>query len=212
MTVTVFGGSGKIGRLIVDRLVDDGTQVVAYVRDPAGIPWSHRNLTVVVGKLSDAAAIRQAVTGSAAVINALGPALSRRTTGTQLTDGTRAIVAAMDAEGVRRYIGLGTRSMPDSRDGRTVRAKLLPVMAMALFPGALRELRGMTAAVTGSDLEWTIARISRPVDRPGTGTLRVGYLGRDKVFSTMTRTDIAAFLISQLTDDHFIRAAPAISN
>jgi uncharacterized protein YbjT (DUF2867 family) len=212
MRVTVFGASGKIGRLIVDRLLDDGSHVVAYVRDPAGIPWSHTNLTVVVGGLSDAAAIRRAVSGSTAVISALGPSLKRGTTGTPVTDGTRLIVAAMQDEGIRRYIGLATPSIPDSRDGRSMRAKLLPVAAKVLFPNALRELRGMTAAVSGSDLDWTIARITNPVDRPGTGTLRVGFLGRDKVFSTMTRTDIAAFLISQLTDDNFINAAPAISN
>lgn len=212
MRVTVFGASGKIGRLTVDRLLDGGDQVVAYVRDPAGIPWSHANLTIVVGELSDPIAIRRAVTGAAAVISALGPSLKRGTTGSPLTDGTRAIVGAMDDEGVRRYIGLATPSIPDGRDGRNVRAKFLSLVAKVFYPNALRELRGMTAAVTGSDLDWTIARITNPVDRPGTGTLRVGFLGRDKVFSTMTRTDIAAFLIAQLTEDSFIRAAPAISN
>ena len=212
MRVTVFGASGKIGRLTVDRLLDGGHQVVAYVRDPAGIPWSHTGLTVVVGDLSDRAAIRRAVAGSAAVISALGPSFRRGATGSPVTDGTRAIVAAMDDEGVRRYVGLAAPSIPDRRDGRTMPAKLRPLVAKVLHPNAFRELRGMTAAVTGSDLDWTIVRISRPVDRPGTGTLRVGFLGRDKIFSTMTRTDIAAFLIAQLTDDNFIHAAPAISN
>ena len=79
----------------------------------------------------------------------------------------------------------------------------LPLIAKVRFPNALRELRGDDGRRHRLDLDWTIARISRPVDRPGTGTLRVGFLGRDKVFSTMTRTDIAAFLIAQLTDDSF---------
>jgi putative NADH-flavin reductase len=212
MRVTVFGASGKIGRLVVDRLLDDGNDVVAYVRNPAGIQWTHPRLTVVVGELSATTSIRQAVNGSAAVISTLGPTHKRGTSGTAITDGTRAVVAAMDDQGVRRYIGLATPSVPDRRDGRTMRAMLQPLIARVLYPGALREIRGMTAAVTGSDLDWTIARITNPVDRPGTGTLRVGYLGRDKIFATMTRTDIAAFLIAQLTDSTFVHAAPAISN
>jgi hypothetical protein len=118
----------------------------------------------------------------------------------------------MDVEGVRRYVGLATPVVPDRRDGRTLRATLLPLIAKVRYAGALREIRGMTAAVTGSDLDWTIVRINNPVDRPGTGTLRVGFLGRDKLFATMTRTDIAAFLITQLTDTTFVHAAPAISN
>src|SRR6478609_3736419 len=101
MRVTVFGASGRIGRLVVDRLLDDGNQVVAYVRDAAGIPWSHADLTLVAGELSDTASIRRAVTGSEAVISVLGPSRKRGTTGTPLTDGTRTIVTAMDDEHVR---------------------------------------------------------------------------------------------------------------
>lgn len=70
----------------------------------------------------------------------------------------------------------------------------------------------MTAAVTDSDLDWTIARITRPTDKPAIGTVRAGFLGVDRVGSAMTRADIAGFLVGQLTDDAFHRAAPAISN
>lgn len=52
-------------------------------------------------------------------------------------------------------------------------------MAKLMFPNALTELRGMTTAVTGSDLDWTIARITNPTDKPSTGTLRAGFLGVD---------------------------------
>ena len=39
----------------------------------------------------------------------------------------------------------------------------------------------MTEAVTHSDLDWTIARITNPTDKPAKGTIRAGFLGRDKV-------------------------------
>jgi hypothetical protein len=146
------------------------------------------------------------------VISALGPSLKRGARGTPVTDGTRAIVAAMQEAGVRRFIGLATPSVPDPRDRRTYKAWLLPLMARALFPNALAELRGMTAAVAGSDLDWTVARISRPTDAPAKGTLRAGFLGRDQVGWAMTRADIAAFLVGQLGDRTFVRALPAISN
>lgn len=70
----------------------------------------------------------------------------------------------------------------------------------------------MTDAVTSSGLEWTIARITSPSDKPAKGTTRAGFLGRDKVASAMTRTDIAAFLTAQLTDATYLAPAPAISN
>ena len=57
-----------------------------------------------------------------------------------------------------------------------------------------------------------IARITSPNDKPSKGTIRAGYLGHDRVGSAMTRADIAAFLVDQLTDTTHLCAAPAISN
>jgi uncharacterized protein YbjT (DUF2867 family) len=213
MKVAVFGGTGNIGRLVVDRLLARGDAVTMLVRDPAKVkqPASDR-LRVVVGGLDDATAIGQTIAGSDAVVSALGPSLKRGATGTPLTDGTKTIVAVMEREGVRRYIGLATPSIPDVRDKRTVRAQVLRLAARVGLPNALRDLVGMTGAVERSGLDWTIARITRPTDAPATGRIRSGFLGRDDVGWAMTRADIAAFLVAQLTDDRYLRAAPAISN
>jgi len=212
MRITVFGATGKIGRLVTGQLLAAGHQVVAVVRTPAKLGLSDPNLTVVEAELSDRDAIAKAVAGSDAVISALGPSLKRSASGSPLADGTRAIVEAMNDAGVRRFIGLATPSIADPRDAPHWKHKVLPVMAGLAFPNALAELRGMTEAVTGSDLDYTIARITSPTDKPATGRIRAGYLGRDKVGSAMTRPDIAAFLVGRLTDTRHIRSMPAISN
>ncbi len=211
MNVTVFGATGGIGRHVVDQLLAQGHGVVAYVRDPAKLV-PRPGQRVVVGQLVDLAKVTESVRGSDAVISALGPSLRRAAQGTPVTDGTRTIVAAMGAAGVRRFIGLATPSVPDRRDRPTLKARVLPVLARLAFPNALEELRGMTNAVTESDLDWTIARITQPTDKPAKGTVRDGFLGVDTVGSAMTRADIAAFLVGQLADDTYLRAAPAISN
>jgi nucleoside-diphosphate-sugar epimerase len=212
MQVTVFGATGGIGRHVVDQLLASGNDVVAYVRDPAKLDRNGPRLRLFIGQLSDHESVREAVEGSDAVISALGPSLKRGTTGTPVADGTRTIVEAMRATAVRRYIGLATPSVPDPRDKPTLKARVLPIMANLMFPNALRELHGMTQAVTDSGLDWTIARISNPTNKTPTGTTRAGYLGIDNFGLAMTRTDIAAFLVEQLTDRTYHQAAPAISN
>jgi nucleoside-diphosphate-sugar epimerase len=212
MNVTLFGATGQIGRLVIRDLLARGHNVTAYVRNPRKLGNRDPRLSTIAGELSDEAGIQQAVRGADAVISALGPLLRRGSTGTPVTDGTKNIVAAMQIERVGRYIGLATPSVPDERDNPTLKAKILPVVAGLLFPNALNELVGMTTAVTQSDLDWTIARITRPTGAKPKGTVRAGFLGRDKVGSVMSRVDIATFLISQLTDKTFSRAAPAISN
>ncbi|MFH9008731.1 NAD(P)-dependent oxidoreductase [Streptomyces afghaniensis] len=212
MRVSVFGATGGIGRHVVRQLLDEGHHVAALVRTPAKLTIIDTDLTVITGALSDRAAVEQAVTGADAVISALGPSLKRSATGTPLTDGTRVIVAAMREQKVARFIGLATPSLADPKDEPHWKHKVLPVMARLMFPNALAELAGMTEAVTGSDLDYTIARITNPTDKPATGHVRSGFLGHDKVGSAMTREDIAAFLVSQLTDTRYRRAMPAISN
>lgn len=210
--VTVFGATGGIGRHVVDQLLAAGHTVTAYVRTPAKLDHTHPDLTVVQGELTDAAAVAKAVTGADAVISALGPTLKRSATGTPVADGTRTIVTAMTDAGVRRYIGLATPAMADPKDRPTLKGKILRFMPRLAFPNALAEIDAMADAIRSSDLDWTIARITSPNDQPPTGTVRAGFLGRDKVASAMTRADIAAFLVTQLIDDTYHHAAPAISN
>jgi nucleoside-diphosphate-sugar epimerase len=212
MRVAVFGATGKIGRLVVERLVAAGHDVAVLVRSPDKLTVHDPPIGIHVGQLSDAEAVADVVRGRDAVISALGPSLRPGARGTPVADGTRTIVAAMEAAGVSRFIGLATPSVPDPRDRRTIRARLLPAMARVAFPNALTELRGVMAAVAGSDLDWTLARITRPTDGRSKGTVRAGFLGRDPVGWVMTRGDIAAFLVDQLRDHTYSRAAPAISN
>ena len=70
----------------------------------------------------------------------------------------------------------------------------------------------MSQIVTDSDLEWDDRALHPPDDGPTKGTVRAGFLGRDKLGASITRADIATFLLDQLHETRFIRAAPAISN
>jgi hypothetical protein len=76
---------------------------------------------------------------------------------------------------------------------------------------AYRELLDLSQPVTDSPLNWTIARFTRPTDGDRTGAVRAGYLGRDRIRASISRADIAGFLL-ETTDSRFHRAAPAVSN
>jgi putative NADH-flavin reductase len=210
--VVVFGASGGVGRHVIEQGLARAHEVVAVVRTPGKLTLSDPRLSVVTAELTDGAAIRAAVQGADAVISALGPSLDRSATGMPLVPGTQNIVKAMQAAGVRRFIGMATPSLRDPHDRRSVLGTVVPLMGRVLLPRAYRELLAMSQIVIDSDLEWTIARFTRPTDGPATGSVRAGFLGRDKLGAAITRADIATFLVDQLDDTSFIRAAPAISN
>lgn len=211
MHVTVFGGTGKIGRFVLERLLADGHDVTTLVRSPEKLDLSDPALTVVAGELTPEA-IDDVVAGADAVISALGPPIDPAISGTVLTDATRSVIAAMHTHGVRRLVALATVSVPDPHDRPGIIDRLVPVGIGTLIPGALREVQGIHEAVTTSDLDWTVVRIFAPIDIPSNETLRAGYLGVDDLGTPMARVDIAAFMVDQLTDTTWVGAAPAISN
>lgn len=212
MNVTVFGGTGQIGLLVVRRLLHAGHDVTALIRSPEKMTVDDPRLTVVVAQLSETEAIEGVIEGADAVISTLGPPIDPAASDSALTEATRTIVDTMKRAGVRRLVALSTVSVPDPHDRPGLLDRLIPVGIGVLIPNALKEVQGITEAVATSDLDWTLARITAPIDNPSNGTLRAGFLGRDDVGVAMTRTDVAAFLVEQLTDTTFVGAAPAISN
>jgi putative NADH-flavin reductase len=212
MNLTVFGATGGVGREVVSQALDVGHHVTAYLRNPAKLTVTQPNLTVITGELADRDAVQRAVRGADAVISAMGPSLDRKATGMPLVEGTRTIVDAMRAEGVERYIGMATPSLRDPRDKASLLGRLVPFMGRTFLSRAYHELLEMSQIVTNSDLDWTIARFTRPTDATRTGTIRAGYLGRDKIRASITRADIATFLLDETADTRFHQAAPAISN
>lgn len=213
MNVTVFGATGAIGSLTVAELLDHGHTVTAYARSPNKFPdtWGDR-VRVVIGEMSDAAAIETVVKGADAVVSALGPSMDRKATGTPLVVGTRNILDAMRHYGVRRYIGHATPAVLDPHEKPTPITRLASFMPRTFMPRAYEEIRGMTGPVMDSDLDWTIVRFLAPKDAPKQDRVRVGFFGTDKLGFSVSRADIAAFTAAQVDETAYVGRAPAISN
>ncbi|BAH55335.1 NAD(P)-dependent oxidoreductase [Rhodococcus opacus] len=213
MKVTVFGATGAIGQLLVHNLLASGHTVRAYVRNPSKVPAQWRDqVQLVVGEITDADAIDNAVADTDIVVSALGPSMDRKATGLPLVEGTTLIIDAMKRHRVPRFIGLGTPSVLDRRDTKTLQARLVGLMGRTLLPRAYRELLGMSEVAMNSGLDWTIVRFIRPTDGPPKEIAHKGFFGTDKIGWSTTRADIAAFTAAQVDSDTYINAAPAISN
>jgi uncharacterized protein YbjT (DUF2867 family) len=127
--VTVFGGSGFIGRHLVKRLAARGYTVRAAVRDvedaahlrPMGdaglvIPWP--------ADIKDAGSVRAAIEGADAVINLVGilSPWGKQTFRSVHVDGAQTVAAVSAALGIRRLIhmsALGAAAESESRYAQT---------------------------------------------------------------------------------------------
>lgn len=212
MRVTVFGGTGAIGREVVADLLFRGHEVVAFVPSLGQVPedWGV-SVDVVVGGLTDAAAVDAAVARAEAVINVLRPGRDHR--GEALVKATATIVASMEAHRVHRYIGHGNPAVTRSTLERpTTLVSVHRLLTRCLRPCAYQQQTAISDVVTGSALDWTIVRYLHA--RPGTsrGLKAVGFFGRDSIGTSAVGADIARFTVTQVLDTAYIGAAPAVSN
>lgn len=119
MIIGVTGATGFVGRHIVDLLVERGHRPRVLIRHPhpARLPFRHRDaVDIVPGSLADAAALQSLVRGADAVIHLVGIIVERgaATFAAVQVEGTRAIVTAARAAGVRRIVHMSAVGARDS--------------------------------------------------------------------------------------------------
>jgi len=122
------------------------------------------------------------------------------------------IIAAMKKQGVRRLIITSTLSAKDPNDMPEFKARVLVGLVKLTMNATYEEIVSVAEAVRASDLDWTIVRLTMLNNKPKSGKVRAGYLGRGEVGTWISRADIADFMLSQIEDVKYMRQAPAISN
>lgn len=208
MRLTIFGGTGPTGLLLVDYALAQGHEVVAFARTPSKLPV-HERLTAVAGQLDNVSAINEAVRGSDAVISLLGPG-TKADDNPPLVTGYRNIVAAMHDQGIARLVALGTPTMADPADGKDFTLGMM-ARSLRLFKPAIYDIiMKIRQAVRESGLDWTLVRVPFLTDGPKT-EINVRMVG-GKGSMRLSRANAATFLLEQAADPAQIGRAPFISD
>jgi putative NADH-flavin reductase len=206
MRLAVLGGSGRIGQHVLAWALESGHQVTALARDPQSL-GPEPGMTVLGGDATDVARVAELVTGADAVLSALGP--RGAPSPALLTSAGQHLVAGLTAAGVRRLIcvsasGAFIQGDPDS-------AALVKMILPRVLAKPFADVRGMEAAITASDLDWTLVRATRLVNTPVTGHYRVRPDYPPKGGWKISRADVAHFMAAALTDASWIRGRPALA-
>jgi NADH dehydrogenase len=127
--VTVFGGSGFIGRYVVRRLAKAGARIEVAVRDPEGAAFLKPmgdvgQIVPVACDVRDDASVAATLTGADAAVNLVGILFERRKGDFHAihADAPQTIARAAAAAGVKRVVhvsALGADHSSPSEYGRT---------------------------------------------------------------------------------------------
>ena len=206
--VLIIGATGGTGCHLVVQALERGHTVTALVRHPSKVPIHHPKLTLVQGDVLDRRSLEAAMRGQEAVLSALGHERIFYPTRI-LSEGTRNVLHAMEAQGVRRLVCETSLGIGDSvgRMGLFYTLFVIPTVLPFYFWDKARQER----VIAGSNVEWVIVRPGILTNDKKLGRYRHGlHVGSYLSAFRVARADVADFMLNQVATDEYLRAAPGI--
>lgn len=209
MKLLVVGATGGTGRELVKQSLEQGHDVTAFVRNPSRLGISHSHLDVAQGNVLDLGSVERAVAGKDAVFSALGH--KRFVIPTRiLSEGTRNIISAMEKHRVKRLVCETSLGVSDAwwKLGVYYTLFVTPFVVFFYFLDKARQEK----LIKQSDLDWVIVRPGRLTNGKKRGIYRHGPdVGNALWTVSISRADVASFMLKQLTEDVYLRQTPGVA-
>jgi putative NADH-flavin reductase len=211
MNIVIFGASGGTGQELVRQSLAAGHTVTAFVRNAASVQ-AQQGLTALAGDVYHADEVSAAILGKDAVLAALGA----RSLGKSdlLEVSTTNIVAGMKQNKVRRLIILGAAAASGDEALRYQPALMKLVIQATrstILKWPMASQRAMHKIVMESGLDWTIVEPPMLQNGPRKGQYRNGGDALPRNGSKISRADVAAFMVEQLTNREWVGQTPHIA-
>jgi putative NADH-flavin reductase len=208
LKLIVLGATGGTGLEIVQRAIEHGHSVTAFVRSPERLRPFQDRITVTQGDLLNNAELERVIEGHDAVVSGFGP---------------RVPVSKADANLLQRFAVALTSAMLRAEVRRVIvesvaflfKDSIIPpayLLGRMLFPGIVADSSAMEDVFARSGLDWTIVRPPQLTDKPYTGNYRVRQSHLPRFGFKISRADVADFMIKAVENPFLIRRIVGISN
>lgn len=208
MKLLVLGATGGIGLEIVRQALDRNHKVTAFVRAPDRLKSIAARFGVIQGDPLSTAELGRAIEDHDAILSGFGPRVPiAKSDSTLLHRFGVALSDAMKRVGVPRAIIVSTAFL--------FRDSIIPptnLVGRLFFPNMVADASEMESFFQTSNLEWTLVRPPRLTDRPRRDRYRVREGHLPSFGFTISRADVAAFMIKAAEKHSFIQQVVGISN
>lgn len=200
MKILLLGATGRVGSHIARLALQDNHHVTALVRSPEKLQIKHENLNVIQGNVLNKEDLEKAMRGQDLVLSALN------TDGANtLSESMPLIIEAMEKEGIKRIITIGTAGILQSR----VESSVLRYQSSESKRKSTRAAEDHHKAydlLKESALDWTIVCPTYLPDGERIGTYRAerDFLPEGGV--KISVPDTAEFAYRQIESTEYIKA------
>lgn len=206
MRLALFGGTGRVGSVLLEQAIGAGHAIKVLVRDAGRLRAKSAQVTVIEGTLDDG----ESVAATLADTDAALVCLAAGNDTLMLFD--MAAIPVMQRLGPRRIVSMVGASVRRPGDPDTAALHIMNVM-MRLVPGRLLEdAEGHARRLAASGLDWTLVRSANHSDAPGPGHVHAEPHFAMGLGARISRAELAAFMLAVAKDGRFIGEAPMVES
>lgn len=209
LKIAIIGGTGKVGRRLATKALENGYQVRMLVRNPKRLMISDNRMEIVEGNVLNSKDIQKALKDCQIVINTFGQPLKEKQIYSRVTKTIFEIMADLQIE---RYIGVTGGSLTIVGDKKSIINKAGTKIFEIIFPNMMKDKKKEWHFLNTNNLikKWTLVRLPFIVDQEELGNIKENLTDMPGI--KITNGDIATFLINQIEDSKYVQKAPFISN
>jgi putative NADH-flavin reductase len=217
MRIAVFGATGRTGRPLLEQALDRGHEVVAFVRDPDGLPVTildDDRVSVVEGDAYSGEGVERAIAPDGDPVDAVVSVLAQSSSGPDdlLTVAGRHVLAAMETHGVERYVTLVGAGVREEGESVSLGGRAMGALLKLLAGSVLDDARDHVDEVRASDTRWSVVRGPRLTEGAHTGQYRHGTDLALGMRDTAARANVAALVLDCLEDDLYVHEMPKVAD
>ena len=200
--IVVFGANGGIGKQVVEQALDAGHQVTAILRTPSKLILTHPNLSIVQGDIMQANTFDEHLQNKEVVVSAIGKNSTKKTT--LYSQGNKNLIDAMQRTGLKRAFFISSSGI----DVNPTHSLLVRLATSYILQTILRYMYAdqlkMEMLIKKSAIDWTIIRPPKLNDKEKTGKYRVSATGFLHNGLSISRADVAHFIVEHFDNKEII--------
>ena len=208
MKILIIGATRGVGLNLLSQSLSQGHTVSVLARDPDSSSLSGKEVRIIGGDIMESERVVEAVRGQDVVCLCIGIAATRKPVNVFST-GTKHVVDAMEAEGIKRLICVTGIGAGDSKGhGGFFYDKLFnPLFLKTIYADKDKQ----ESIIRESHLDWVIVRPGFLFNGPVTKTYKILTDLKGVTSGKISRGDVADFLLSELEEGKYRKLTPLLT-
>lgn len=209
MKIALFGSTGFVGKVLLEKALQQGFQVITLARSPEKLGALKDKVEVIQGDIFQPDKIEECLQGVKAVLSTVPPEARTEDPG-KYERNMDEIIRLMKKNGVRRLVHIGGAAHGGGENEQwSLQRRLLRLFLNLTWKPGLFAKQLEWEAMKRSGIDWTLIRPPRVIKGKSVGKLAAD--DKKLIGAAVNVNDLAAFMLEQIESKEWIGRAPLVS-